>query len=73
MQKFEVESFIWSESFTEKELVQIEKAKNLGFNIIETFNNDPDNYSTVKVKKQSQKGCYRGISATVLGKDAKNQ
>jgi D-psicose/D-tagatose/L-ribulose 3-epimerase len=67
MLKFGVDTFIWSENFTEKDLLLIEKSKKLGFDVIETFITDPDTYPTELVKSELEKVDIEIVTATVLG------
>ena len=69
MLKFGVDTFIWSENFSEKDLHLIEKSKQLGFDVIETFISNPDTYPVDKVKKEVQKVGIEVVTATVLGND----
>ena len=69
MLKFGVDTFIWSESFSEKDLYLIEKAKQLGFDYIETFISDPDTYPLKQVKNELGKTDIGIVTATVLGNE----
>ncbi len=69
MLKFGVDTFIWSESFSEKDLYLIEKSKQLGFDVIETFISNPYTYPTKLVKDEVKKVGIEVVSATVLGND----
>jgi len=69
MLKFGVDTFIWSESFSEKDLHLIGKSKELGFDVIETFISNPDTYPTGKVKNEVKKVGIEVVTATVLGNE----
>ena len=69
MLKFGVDTFIWSESFSEKDIPLIEKSKKLGFDVIETFISNPDTYPTRLVKNKLKDVEIKVVTATVLGKD----
>lgn len=49
--KFGVDSFIWAESFSEKDLWIIPKAKELGFEVIDFAISNPFTFPTEKVKE----------------------
>jgi D-psicose/D-tagatose/L-ribulose 3-epimerase len=67
MLKFGVDTFIWSENFSEKDLHLIEKSKKLGFDVIETFITNPDTYPVKLVKSEVKKVGIEVVTATVLG------
>ena len=69
MLKFGVDTFIWTESFTEDNIPLIEKSKKLGFDVIETFVTDPDTYPTELVKNKVREAGIEVVTATVLGDD----
>lgn len=69
MLKFGVDTFIWSESFSEKDLHLIEKSRQLGFEVIETFISNPFTYPTQQVKKEVKNTGIEVVTATVLGND----
>jgi D-psicose/D-tagatose/L-ribulose 3-epimerase len=69
MLKFGVDTFIWTESFTEDNIPLIEKSKKLGFDVIETFVTDPDTYPTELVKNKVSEAGIEVVTATVLGDD----
>ncbi len=53
--KFGVDSFIWSEAFTEKDLWIIQKAKDMGFELIDFAISDPFTFPTQVVKAELQR------------------
>ena len=53
--KFGVDSFIWSEVFSEKDLWIIPKAKELGFEVLDIAIAHPETFPTQKVKKEIEK------------------
>src|SRR5450830_2168317 len=69
MLKFGVDTFIWSESFSEKDLFLIEKAKSLGFDVIETFISNPFTYPTKLVRDKLKNVDIEVTTATVMSKD----
>lgn len=69
MLKFGVDTFIWSESFSAKDLPLIEKSKELGFKVIETFISNPDTYPTKLVKDKVKEIGIEVVTTTVLGND----
>ena len=52
MFKFGVNTFIWSEYFSEKDLPLIQRAKSLGFDAIDIGIMDPDRFPTKQVKEK---------------------
>jgi len=50
--KFGVDSFIWAEAFSEKDLWIIEKAKEMGFEVIDFAIANPFTFPTELVKKE---------------------
>ena len=69
MLKFGVDTFIWSENFTKKNIPLIEKAKSLGFEVIETFISKPQEYPVKLVKEKLKETDIEVTSNTVLGED----
>lgn len=55
MFKFGVDIFIWSENFTKKDIWFIEKSKSLGFEVLDIFISNPDNFPTKLVAKEVKK------------------
>ena len=66
---FGVDSFIWSESFGEKDLWIISKAKTLGFETIDLAVAHPETFPTKKVKEEARKAGIDLVTTTTLGKD----
>ncbi len=52
MFKFGVDTFIWSEAFSEKDLWIIPKAKELGFEVLDISISHPESFPTSLVKKK---------------------
>jgi D-psicose/D-tagatose/L-ribulose 3-epimerase len=69
MFRFGVDSFIWSESFGEKDLWIISKAKELGFETIDLAVARPAIFPTKKVKDEARKAGIDVVTTTTLGKD----
>jgi len=69
MLKFGVDTFIWTESFSENDIPLIEKSKKLGFDFIETFISNPDTYPTKLVKDKVKDVGIEVVTATVLSDD----
>ena len=69
MFKFGVSSFIWSEDFNEKDLYLIEKAKSLGFEVIDLLVSHPESFPTKQVKKICEDVDIEPTTITVLNKD----
>ena len=64
---FGVDSFIWSENFTEKDLWIIEKAKSLGFTTIDLAVAHPEKFPTEKVKAEKERVGINMVTTTTLG------
>ena len=69
MFKFGVSSFIWSENFNEKDLYLIEKAKSLGFEVIDLLVSHPESFPTKQVEKICKDIGIEPTTITVLNKD----
>ena len=69
MFKFGVSSFIWSEDFGEKDLYLIEKAKSLGFEVIDLLVSHPESFPTKQVRKICKDTGIEPTTITVLNKD----
>lgn len=69
MFKFGVHTFIWSESFSEKDLPLIERAKSLGFDAIDIGIMDPSKFPTKQAKEKVKK---IGIEVATTWPGAKN-
>ena len=55
MFKFGVDSLIWTEEFTEKDLPLIDKAKSLGFDVIDINVSHPERFPAKAVAKKLRK------------------
>lgn len=55
MFKFGVASLIWTEDFSEQDLPLIEKAKSLGFDVLDINVAHPDRFPTKAVKEKWRK------------------
>jgi D-psicose/D-tagatose/L-ribulose 3-epimerase len=64
--KFGVDSFIWSENFSEKDLWIIPKAKELGFEVLDIAIAHPETFPTMKVKDEVQKTGIEVVTTTTL-------
>ncbi len=64
--KFGVDSFIWSENFSEKDLWIIPKAKELGFETIDIAIAHPETFPTEKVKKEASGAGIDVVTTTTL-------
>lgn len=69
MFKFGVDSFIWTETFSEKDLWIIPKAKELGFEVCDIAIAHPDTFPTQKVKDAARKADIELVTTTTLNKD----
>ena len=67
--KFGVDSFIWTESFSEKDLWIIEKAKELGFEVIDFAISNPYMFPTDLVKKELERVGIECVCTTTLTKE----
>lgn len=52
MFKFGVDTFIWTEAFSEKDLWVIDRAKEVGFEVIDIFISHPESFPTELVKER---------------------
>ena len=64
--KFGVDTFIWSEAFSEKDLWIIPKAKELGFEVLDIAVNNPEIFPTAQVKEEGQKAGIEIVTTSVL-------
>ena len=64
--RFGVDSFIWSEAFSEKDLWIIPKAKELGFEVLDIAIAHPETFPTQKVKDQAAKAEIELVTTTTL-------
>jgi len=69
MFSFGVDSFIWSESFSEKDLWIIPKAKALGFETIDLAVAHPERFPTAKVKKAAADAGIGLVTTHTLNKE----
>ena len=67
--KFGVDSFIWAENFSEKDLWIIEKAKELGFEVIDFAISNPYTFPYDLVKKELDRVKIDCVCTTTLTKD----
>lgn len=67
--KLGVDSFIWSEVFSEKDLWIIKKAEELGFETIDLAIAHPEIFPTEKVKEELAKSNLEVVTTTTLGAD----
>lgn len=64
-----VDSFIWTEVFSEKDLWIITKAEELGFETIDLAIAHPETFPTQKVKEELAKTKLKVVTTTTLGAD----
>jgi D-psicose/D-tagatose/L-ribulose 3-epimerase len=64
--KFGVDSFIWTENFSEKDLWIIPKAKELGFEVIDIATAHPETFPTEKVVREVQKAGIEPVTTHTL-------
>lgn len=64
--KFGVDSFIWAESFGEKDLWIIQKAKDMGFEVIDFAISNPFTFPTEKVKSELERVGIECVCTTTL-------
>ncbi len=69
MFKFGVDTFIWSEDFSEKDLDLIDKAKELGFEVLDIAIAHPEKFPTEKVKDRLDKVKIEVVTSTTLNND----
>jgi D-psicose/D-tagatose/L-ribulose 3-epimerase len=69
MFKFGVSSFIWSENFSKNDLHLIEKAKSLGFDVIDLLVSHPEEFPSKEVKKIAEAVGIEPTTITVLNKE----
>jgi D-psicose/D-tagatose/L-ribulose 3-epimerase len=67
--KFGVDSFIWAESFGEKDLWIIEKAKKLGFEVVDFAISNPFTFPTEAVKAELERVGIGCVCTTTLTKE----
>ena len=66
---FGVDTFIWSENFSEKDLWIIRKAKELGFTPLDIAVAHPEEFPTKKVKQEAAEVGIELVTTTTLNKD----
>jgi D-psicose/D-tagatose/L-ribulose 3-epimerase len=64
--KFGVDTFIWAEDFSEKDLWIIPKAKELGFETLDIAIAHPETFPTERVKKEAEKARIEIVTTTTL-------
>lgn len=64
-----VDSFIWTESFSEKDLWIIPKAKELGFEVIDIFISYPEKFPVKQVKRVVEDVNIEVVTTTTLNKE----
>ena len=69
MFKFGVDTFIWSEAFSEKDLWVIPKAKELGFEVLDISISKPDRFPTQLVKEKIKETGLEVVTTTTLNKE----
>ena len=69
MFKFGVDSFIWAEKFSEKDLWIIPKAKELGFEVVDLAIADPYTFPLEQVLKTAKEVGIELVTTTTLGDD----
>jgi D-psicose/D-tagatose/L-ribulose 3-epimerase len=67
--KFGVDSFIWSEVFSEKDIWIIPKAKELGFEVVDLAIAHPETFPTEKVLNAKKETGLELVTTTTLGAD----
>ncbi len=68
MFKFGVDTFIWTEAFSEKDLWIISKAKQLGFEVLDIFISQAETFPTKLVKEQVKEVGIEVVTTTTLNK-----
>lgn len=66
MNKFGVDSFIWSEAFSEKDLWIIPKAGELGFEVLDIAIAHPETFPTKLVKEKAREAGIELVTTTTL-------
>jgi D-psicose/D-tagatose/L-ribulose 3-epimerase len=70
MFKFGVDSLIWTEDFTEKDLPLIDKAKKLGFDVIDINVSHPERFPTKAVKNKIKEVGIEAVTTIGLPADS---
>jgi len=66
MFKFGVNTFIWTEEFTVKDVPLLDKARELGFDVLDIGIMNPDNFPTKKVKEKAKETNIELLTMTAL-------
>jgi len=69
MFKLGVDTFIWTEKFSEKDLWVIPKAKELGCEVLDIFISKPESFPTEAVKKKVEEVDIEVVTTITLGKE----
>ncbi len=69
MFKFGVDTFIWTEDFSENDLDLIDKAKKLGFKVLDIAIANPEKFPTEKVRNRVDKVGIEVVTSTTLNKN----
>ncbi len=69
MFRFGVDTFIWTEKFSEKDLWIIPRAKELGFEVIDIFISHPETFPTELVKEKIKEVGIEPVTTTTLSKE----
>jgi D-psicose/D-tagatose/L-ribulose 3-epimerase len=69
MFKFGVDTFIWSEDFSRKDIYLIEKAKTLGFEVLDISIAHPEKFPTDKVADKLRQVGIEVVTTTTLNKN----
>ncbi len=70
MFKFGVDSLIWTEEFTKKDLPLLEKAKSLGFSVMDINIGHPERFPTAAVKKAVKEAGIEVVTTIGLPADS---
>jgi D-psicose/D-tagatose/L-ribulose 3-epimerase len=70
MFKFGVDTLIWSEAFSEKDLWVLQKAKETGFDAVDIAISDPEQFPTKQVKKKLDEVGILAVTSYGLPKEA---
>ena len=70
MFKFGVDTLIWSEAFSEKDLWVLQKAKETGFDAVDIAISDPEKFPTKQVKKKLDEVGILAVTSYGLPKEA---
>ena len=64
--KFGVDSFIWAENFSEQDLWIIQKAKDIGFEVVDFAISNPFKFPTAAVKAELERVGIDCVCTTTL-------